>query len=714
MGNAIGIDLGTTNSAACFQNGEPRIQLSPHHEELTPSVVCCEKLDEDDDGTILVGRSAANQARLFPRNTIFSIKRLMGRPFEHENVQKLKDLANYEIVESTEPAGLAAVRMGDRVYLPEEVSALILAEIKRYSQTALSQEVTHAVITVPAYFGEPERAATREAGRKAGLVVKTLLPEPTAAALAFGVDFDTPGSFTLVFDLGGGTFDISIISIVEQDYDVMGVYGDQFLGGDDFDEEIVKMILAHVVDKYGVDMSEDPRFRIIARSEAEKAKQILSSADSARILAPQAAHVDGRDINLQLKVTREQFETAIAPYVDRCRQLVREALDDQSLTADDITDVLMVGGSTAVPMVYQAVEGIFGRDKVRRNVNPMHCVAIGAGIMAQRMKGIECPQCKQLCDESLSECPECGASLSAARSVFEGIEVTDVTTNHFGVQAVAGSDPYAFTAMVEKGTDIPMQESLTETLYTTEEGQSLIRVPVYEGVGSSVLQNSRIGVVEYPLPSELPLNHPIHVALRLDRQSLVNVVIEVENYGFRHEVKLKRELTEAFDEEEESLIEEDEEVDEEERMMAILDAAVDRVRMFVEEYEQILTPAQQHRLQRAIDEGQEVLDQDLGGKAKQAVIALDQLMVRCGTASLIEQAKLAAYAADEAVARELLDGADELKQAAESGNPALARKLSGPLASVIRQVHRKARDIEKIGPAERFGGLLRDRRGGTS
>ena len=246
MHRAIGIDLGTTNSVACiFDGGSPRILLNPHHEELTPSVVLLEKLDDDDPGTVLVGRPAVNQAKLFPDDTIFSIKRLMGRPFSHENVQKMKERANYRIVESAEPvSGLAAVMLGGECRLPEDISAEVLREIKKYSELALGGEVTHAVITLPAYFGEPERAATREAGRKAGFVVKCLLPEPTAAALAFGAKAQTDkGNFILVFDLGGGTFDISIISVVGQDYNVIEVAGDHFLGGDDFDGKIVDMIL---------------------------------------------------------------------------------------------------------------------------------------------------------------------------------------------------------------------------------------------------------------------------------------------------------------------------------------------------------------------------------------------------------------------------------------------------------------------------------------
>ena len=709
MAKAIGIDLGTTNSVSCrFEDDTPRILMNPHNEELTPSVVCCEKLDDDDEGYISIGRSAANQARLFPDDTIYSVKRIIGRSFNDPNVAKMRKLVRFKIVESTEPvAGLAAVKMGGKEYLPEDISAMLLADIKKYSQTAIGDEITHAVITVPAYFGEPEKAATREAGKKAGLVVKTLLPEPTAAALAFGVEADVEkDGFLLVFDLGGGTFDISIISIVGQDYNVMDVHGDHFLGGDDFDNEIVKMILRHIKEKHDTDLTEDSRFRIIAKSEAEKAKKALSAAGSASVLIPEAARIEGKNISVRMKITRAEFQQAIQPYVDRCKKLVDEVLNQQSLKANDIDAVLLVGGSTAIPLVYQAMETIFGKQKVRRDVNPMHCVAIGAGILAERMKGIECPnsECRETCDESLSACPKCNTSLAVARSVLKDMDVTDITTNHFGVQAVRGSDPHTFKVLAEKGTEIPMAESKETTLFTTEENQDLIKVPVFEGMGSSVLQNSRIGVIEYTLPKGLPINHPIHITLQLDRQSIVTVTIKVEGFDWSHEQSLKREL--AAEEKVDLHIDDEGEVGEEERMLAILESYIERAQRFQGEYDGILTTAQKSRLERAIVQGQTVLEDDHGAGAKQVVIEIDGLLSRCGTASLIDQAHIAAHSADGETSTELTNTADELRKHADAGNTAAVQKLSNPLASMIRQVYKKDQEIERIGSADKFGGLL--------
>lgn len=719
MAKAIGIDLGTTNSvAAVFDGSTPKVLLNTQNEKLTPSVVSAESFEGEDEMEIFVGRTAASQAKLYPKDTIFSIKRLMGRPFSNEKVQQWREKVSFEIQESSEPvAGLATVMMGGQAYLPEDVSALILKEVKSYSETALGTEVTHAVVTVPAYFKEPERAATREAGKKAGLIVKTLLPEPTAAAIAFGTETHSEGSFVLVFDLGGGTFDISILSMVGDDYNVMAVHGDHFLGGDDFDELLVELILEHVLEEHSVDLSGDRRFRIIAKAEAEAAKKSLSSptADSARINIPEAARVGDKVVNVKMKITRQEFENAIASLVDRCKELVHEALDGENLTPDLISDVLLVGGSTWVPLVRRSVEDIFGKEKVRYGVNPMYCVALGAAILAQRMQGIECPKCKQICDESLTQCSKCGESLAAARAVHEGMTVTEITTNQFGVQVVSGTDVYHFKPLVDKGQRLPLDKPGEETLYIADEGQERIRVPVYEGLGSNVTQNTRIGVIDYELPFDLPKNQPVHIKLWLDRQSIVTVTVEVDGYDFKEEQSLKRELieqtaTDDFEDEQPLFDEDEDEGDEQEKQLAILEVYLGRGRQFAADYEHVLTPAQKRRLNQAMTRAQEILDNETADAAMDATMNIDRLMMRCGTASLIDQAHLAADSADMETASQLHQAADELKRLAKRGEAGNVAEASAPLASLIRQVHRKAKGIDKIDAATTYGGLLRDGR----
>ena len=713
MAKAIGFDLGTTNSVACYYDGTTaRVLLNASNEELTPSVVGIQQF-EGEEAEFLIGRPALSQARLSPEDTIFSIKRLIGRTYQHEDVQRWKTKVAYHITESKEPvAGLATVVMGGKDYLPQEVSAMILKEIKRYSELVLGEPVTHAIITVPAYFGEPERAATREAGKLAGLVVKTLLPEPTAAAIAFGAQAKTDqGTFVLVFDLGGGTFDISIISIVGKDFNVMDISGDHFLGGDDFDMEIVNLIVRDVIQKHGVDLSTDRRFLIVAIDQAEAAKKALSVSESVVIVIPEAARNQGKVINVRMKLTRAEFNRAIQPYVEKCTNLVKAALASQSLTADLINDVLLVGGSTAVPQVYEAIEDLFGRNKVRRDVNPMHCVAIGAGILAHRMKGVECPNCKRVCDEAESACPTCSASLAVARAVTEGMSVTEITANPFGIQVVSGSDAHAFRVLVEKGTPLPMTDARRATFFTAEEGQTSIKAPVYEGLGSNVLQNQKIGDIEFILPTGLPKNHPVHVQLRLDRQSIVTVIIEVDGSPLRHEQVLKRGMVdEPEPAKEESVIDdEDDGITEDEKKLAILENFVSRAESFVSEYEDILSEYQRRRVADAMAKGKEILDRDKAEEAMGAIMSLDRLMLRCGSASLIEQARIVANSADQSTSEQLLKTADALREAARRRDAALEAKLSGPLTALIRQVHQQ-QNVEQIGTSLTFGGLLRDQK----
>lgn len=706
MGIAIGIDLGTTNSVACYYDGnnQPRVLLNANHEELTPSVVSYQAFDEDDDDAeLVVGRPAVNGAKMYHQNTIYSIKRLMGRRFDDKNVQKWKKRINYTIAESQEPEpGLATVMMGGKQYLPEEISAMILSSIKKYSETALGEEVTHAVITIPAYFGEPERRATKEAGKKAGLVVKTLVAEPTAAALAFGNQLQPEeGRFILVFDLGGGTFDISIISQVDNDYNVMEIHGDKFLGGDDFDEEIVKMLLKHIQEKYEVDLSQDSRFHIVAKGEAEAAKKSLSSSDTVSIVVPEAAKANDKPINLKLKISRQEFERAIKPLVQRCKSLVYEAIEQQSLTPDLISDVLLVGGSTAVPLVYQTIESIFGKEKIRREVNPMHCVAMGAAILAHSMKGIECPECQTLCDESETTCHNCGASLAVAQSITDTIELTDITANHFGIEVFSEEKGNTFSVIIERGEVLPMSEPKWKNYYTTEQGQSHLSIPVYEGASNTNIEkNTKIGTIEYPLPEGLPKKHPVQVGLKLDRQSIVKVTIQVDGKDWGKDEELKRGDSAPHD----SVTKLDDDLEDED--FITLTYYIQYTKSFLKDYEQILEPRQKERLEQAIEEAEDVLSDEKADK-RNAVNKLYKILSRCGTASLIARAKYAANLTDEVTAYRLNQAAEELKIAAEDGNTIFVEELTDPLLSLVIQVERKYAEIKGI-DSSTTGNLLRE------
>jgi len=702
---AIGIDLGTTNSVSAYFDGtDTRVLRNQLNEVLTPSVVCCEKLPDEEQGTMMVGRPAANQAMRFPKDTVFSAKRIIGRPFRHKEVQLLAKKVTYDLEESEEEKtrGQAKIRIGGQSLFPEEISALVLRNIRDYSEQALNKKVTHAVITVPAYFGEPEKAATLEAGRLAGLTVQTLLPEPTAAALAFGVNADnSQGKFVLVYDLGGGTFDISLISVVDQNYNVMRVNGDPFLGGDDFDAAIVDLILEHVQQNRKVDLSNHARFRILARTEAEKAKIALSASERTTIIFSDTS--GDEDINVSMRITRDQFNEKIRARVEDSLSLVSLTLEQEGMTRDEITDVLLAGGSTAVPLVYESLQRMFGADKVRREVDPMHCVAIGAAIFAGRMKGILCPKCEQQCDETESHCPKCGASLAVADAKIDDMQVTEIAANHFGIQTVSGSDPWAFAVMVEAGTQLPMRESRTAIFETVQEHQTVIRIPVYEGMKENVLYNTRIGVILEELDQPLPKKHPVKVALQIDRNALVNYIIEVE----RFDIKFSGQLTRQLGADQPTEIEEEETISEEEKYLTFLESSVDRADDFLATYDRILTPGQKTRLETDISSAREICHEERASDAKGALFNLETRMLRCGVASTLNRGRLAAYhTPDEQNKTRMLQLVQELFDAAETNDMPKVKELEPKLVTITKEVIDELQKAEKIGQAEDYGGLL--------
>lgn len=444
---AIGIDLGTTNSVAAYcelGRRDPRVLATSAGENLTPSVVSLRRSKRSPDGERLVGRAALNYAPSAPEDTIFSIKRLMGRDFADPAIAQVRKTFNYKVVRGPNEDPRAHVEFGGATRTPIQISAMILGKVKEDAEKFLGEAVTHAVITVPAYFNEGQRAATREAGEQAGLVVKKIIDEPTAAAIAFGVQMQ-PGDRhrILVYDLGGGTFDISILQMVRDQqgrdqFQVMQIEGDNWLGGDDFDQRIVEKIIRSMKAEYKVDPSGDKKFLLLAKSKAEEVKRALSQAVEADIVIPAAYRTDqGVMVDVEATVTRDEFEGMIRSYVDKSMELVRKALAQQNLTPEDVSDVLLVGGSTLVPLVYQAVENVFGKGKVRRNINPMECVALGASVLAATLRGVECPnsQCKEHTQELVRMLRE-GISQDRRRAA---IEIGRLAIRTRGVSPTRGS-----------------------------------------------------------------------------------------------------------------------------------------------------------------------------------------------------------------------------------------------------------------------------------
>jgi molecular chaperone DnaK len=418
MQRALGIDLGTTNSVMAYnKRGQPVIIPNLEtNQDITPSVV-----GRDSDGQLLVGEPAKGQAIVSPEQTVYSIKRFIGRKYGDPKVKRAIQGdgdhvgVGYRVTEA--PAGDVSVWLGDREYTPTEISSIILHRLRRDAEARTGEQFTRAVITVPAYFGERQVAATRDAGEMAGFHVLLIVNEPTAAALAFGYEREDPGQpkTIMVYDLGGGTFDISIILLMEGAPTVLGIEGDNFLGGDDFDNDVTRWLLGETLKLKGRDPRGDrqanPVYRqveAVYRQAAERAKIALSSLISTKI--PLSA-VGNPPISLTPVLTREQFEGLIRAHIDETIQRTEKALKKANLTTDQIDGVLLVGGSSAIPLVVNGLSALFGPGKLRRDVNPMQCVALGAAIQGALLPETACSKCQHRNSVQDDYCQACGAPL---------------------------------------------------------------------------------------------------------------------------------------------------------------------------------------------------------------------------------------------------------------------------------------------------------------
>ena len=417
MGKIIGIDLGTTNSAFAYMvAGKPEVITNAEGNRTTPSVVAINK-----KGERLVGQVAQRQRVTNPKNTIYGVKRLIGRKFTDKEVQKDLDIMPYEIVKK---GNGVAVKMGDKEYTPEEVSAMILSKIKADAEAFLGEKVTEAVITVPAYFDDSQRQATKDAGKIAGLEVKRIINEPTAAALAYGLEGKKDEKIA-VFDLGGGTFDVSILELGDGVFEVLSTNGDTHLGGEDFDNRIVNHFLEVFKKEEGVDLKNDSAAMQRLKDEAEKAKKELSSTTQVEINLPFiTADADGPK-HFEYTLTRAKMEELVADLIDRVADPVKKALKDAGLKPSEIAEVVMVGGMTRMPAVVEKVKGLFGKDPMQ-GVNPDEVVAVGAAVQGGVLAGD-----------------------------VKDVLLLDVTPLTLGIETAGG----VRTAMIDRNTTVPTSKS---------------------------------------------------------------------------------------------------------------------------------------------------------------------------------------------------------------------------------------------------------------
>src|SRR5210317_168511 len=502
MSKIIGIDLGTTNSCLAVVEGQqPKVIENAEGGRTTPSVI-----GYSDDNEVLVGTPAKRQAVTNPEKTLYAIKRLIGRRFDDDVVKKDMDMVPYEIIKADN--GDAWVKVGDKKLAPPQISAEVLKKLKKTAEDYLGHEVTEAVITVPAYFNDSQRQATKDAGKIAGLEVKRIINEPTAAALAYGLDKHTGDSVVAVYDLGGGTFDISIIEISEVDgehqFEVLSTNGDTFLGGEDFDLKLIDYFVAEFKKESGFDLKSDPMALQRLKEAAEKAKIELSSSDQTEINLPYITADSSGPKHFVHKITRAKLESLVEDLVDRSLAPLKLALEDAKLSVGDINEILLVGGQTRMPMVQQKVKDFFGKEP-RKDLNPDEAVAVGAAIQGSVLSGDT-----------------------------KDVLLLDVTPLTLGIKTLGG----VATPLIEKNTTIPTQKS--QVFSTAENNQPAVSIRVLQGEREMAADNKVLGNFELvgiaPAPRGVP---QIEVTFDIDANGIVNVSAKDKGTGKEQKIQIQ-------------------------------------------------------------------------------------------------------------------------------------------------------------------------------